>query len=712
MRKLLAIVLVACGGGSAKPVTSAGPIALPARSPPTAQAQSPHAHPIAKDIYHGVTVEDPYRWLEANTPEVQAWSDGQDTATRKFLAALPERDKLRDELAAIINAPITEYAELKEAGKILFALRHRPNTEQPELVRISNLGAKTEQVELVLDPTAGGNAHRTIDWFVPSPDGKLVAISLSENGSETGMLHLVDLHGEDVEAPLVDVQRGTAGGDVAWTPDGKGIFYTRYTGGDFYVQVWFHALGSPSDKDRYELGKDQPRVGEYLLETDARGRLLVQIQNGDGGMYRHYLREASGTWRQLADWDDRVKFVTFASTGDLWLVSTKDAPRGKVMKLGAKATLAQAKVVVPEGKDAIITNHGDEALIEVGGRVYVRYQTGGPTELRVFTPAGKSTKPLELPAIASIKQPVRWRDGVLVGVTTYTSPLAYYRVAPKAFARIESISPRPPVDLSKVEVRRELATSKDGTKVPINIIWPAKAAKDGSTPCIVYGYGGFGISLTPSFAAWMAPLLQRGVCYAVVNLRGGAEFGEDWHRAGRLTAKQNVFDDFAAALAYVVDEKYTTRDRLGILGGSNGGLLMGAMLTQHPDMMKAVVSEVGIYDMLRVELTPNGEFNITEYGTVKDEAQFKALYAYSPLHHVVKGTAYPATLFTTGANDPRVEPWHSRKMLAALQAAQGRPAPLLLRVSKEAGHGMGTNRTEEIELSADVQAFLLAQLKQ
>jgi prolyl oligopeptidase len=683
----------------------------PPQPTPVEPAPAQPAHPIATDTYHGVTVKDPYRWLEANTPEVQAWSDAQDAKARKLLAALPERDKIRDELAAIINAPITEFFGFEEASKSLFALRQRPNTEQPDLVRITNLGAKTEQVELVLDPTAGGNAHRTIDWFVPSPDGKLVAVSLSENGSETGTLHLVDLHGKDVEPPIADVQRGTAGGDVAWTPDAKGIYYTRYTGGDFFVQVWFHALGTTADKDRYELGKDQPKVGEYLIDTDARGRVLVQIQNGDGGMYRHYLRDAAGTWRQLADWDDNVKYVTFGSTEDLWLVSTKDAPRGKVLKLPPKAPLAQAKVVIPEGKDSIFTSHGADVLIEVGGRVHLRYQTGGPTELRIFTVTGKPTKPVELPPIASMQHLSRWRDGVLVGATTYTTPRAYYRVVPKAFSRIDSISPKPPVDLSKLEVRREFATSKDGTKVPINIIWPAQAAKDGSMPCIVYGYGGYGISMTPKFLATMAPLLQRGICYVVVNLRGGAEFGEDWHRAGMLTAKQNVFDDFAAALAYVVEAKYTSRDRLGILGGSNGGLLMGAMLTQHPDMMKAVVSSVGIYDMLRVELTPNGEFNITEFGTVKDEAQFKALYAYSPLHHVVKGTAYPATLFTTGANDPRVDPWHSRKMLAALKDAQGRPAPLLLRVSKEAGHGMGTNRTETIELTADIEAFLLSQLK-
>jgi prolyl oligopeptidase len=224
----------------------------------------------------------------------------------------------------------------------------------------------------------------------------------------------------------------------------------------------------------------------------------------------------------------------------------------------------------------------------------------------------------------------------------------------------------------------------------------------------VTGYGGYAISQTPRFLARFAPLLQRGVCFAEANLRGGAEFGEDWHRAGTLTRKQNVFDDFAAALALVVDKQYTRRERLAIIGGSNGGLLMGAMITQHPELVKAVVSAVGIYDMLRVERSPNGQYNIPEYGSVADEAQFKALYAYSPYHHVVAGTTYPAILFTAGANDGRVAPWQSRKMTAALQAAG---APVLMRVSQTSGHGMGTDMTEVIAGQTHVAAFLLAQLK-
>jgi prolyl oligopeptidase len=259
-------------------------------------------------------------------------------------------------------------------------------------------------------------------------------------------------------------------------------------------------------------------------------------------------------------------------------------------------------------------------------------------------------------------------------------------------------------------VQRFFATSKDGTKVPLTIVWPPGAKQDGSTPCIVNGYGGYGISMTPWFVAPLAPLLQRGVCYVHANIRGGGEFGDAWHRAGNLLNKQNVFDDFAAVVKFVEDNKYSSRDHVGILGGSNGGLLMGAMLTQHPELFRAVVSEVGLYDMLRVELTPNGAFNVTEFGTVKDRAQFDALYAYSPYHRVRDGTAYPAVLLTSGENDGRVDPYNSRKMAARLQAANTSRQPTLLRISMDTGHGMGTPLKTRVEESADVFAFLMAQL--
>jgi prolyl oligopeptidase len=275
--------------------------------------------------------------------------------------------------------------------------------------------------------------------------------------------------------------------------------------------------------------------------------------------------------------------------------------------------------------------------------------------------------------------------------------------------RRTALAAKSPADFSKDEVVREMAVSLDGTQIPLNIIRRKKTKLDGRNPVLLYGYGGYGISMTPAFSAGRSLWLDRGGIYVVANLRGGGEYGEEWHQAGNLVHKQNVFDDFAACAQYLIDKKYTQPGKLAVEGGSNGGLLMGAVYTQHPDKFRVCVSYVGIYDMLRVELSPNGLFNVTEFGSVKDPEQFKALYAYSPYHHVVDGTAYPPVLFLTGANDPRVEPWHSRKMTARLQAAD--PAgTILLRTSANSGHGIGTSLNERIEEDVDVYSFLFDEL--
>ncbi|HSD88878.1 MAG TPA: alpha/beta fold hydrolase [Kofleriaceae bacterium] len=715
MRTLALAFLVACSS-SPRPFPDLPPprpelAAEPAPpAPPPAKPPAP-AHPVAKDTYHGVVVEDPYRWLEGSTPDVKQWANAIDAKTRAQLDAIPDMPKLKTELEALMNAQITEYWGFKASGGKLFGFRRPPGKEQPQLIMLAD-PTKPQAATVILDPTAGGSATVAIDWFEPSPDGKRVAISISEGGSESGTLHLVGLDGKDLETPIPDVQHGTAGGDVAWTPDGKGIYYTKYTDGNFFVNVWFHQLGTTQDKDHYEIGKDQPKIGEFMIDTDKRGRVLVRIQDGDGGMFRHLLRDEKGTWTQFADWPDRITYSDFGPTGDIWLVSLKDAPHGKVLRLGKDGTLGNAKVVIPEGKDTIATGFLDEVrgVLDTGSRLYIVYQVGGPSELRAFSRDGKPGKAIALPPISNVGWPVPWKDGLLVDAVSYTRPHGFFLASEKRVQPVAALSEAPPIDLSKFKVERQMATSKDGTKVPLNIIWPPDAKRDGSTPCIVNGYGGYGVSISPSFVLRWAPLLQRGFCFVQANIRGGGEFGDEWHRAGNLLNKQNVFDDFAAVVQFVEDNKYSSRDHLGIIGGSNGGLLMGALLTQHPDLMKAVVSAVGVYDMLRVELTSNGAFNVTEYGSVKDEAQFKALYAYSPYHHVTK-QAFPATLMLTGDNDPRVEPWHSRKMLAAMMDNQTGQAPLLLRLSHDAGHGIGTNKTEQIEQSAAISAFFLWQLR-
>lgn len=728
-------VAASCGGGKRPPAPPSEPIVE--HTPPTGDIAdvdfggtpaAPAKPPVAKlevatNTYHGVKVDDPYQWLEGDSAAVKAWSDGQDAYARGVLDHLPGLATLTEEVRAYIAAPLTRYGGFVPAGGKLFAWRKQPTKEQRELV-VMDSPEQAGEARVILDTTLGGDKTAAFDWFVPSPDGTKVAVSISTGGSEAGALHVFDLEGKELEPAIANVQRGTGGGDVTWNADGTGVYYTRYPSPgekpeqerDFWMQVWFHQLGTPAGEDRYELGKDFPQIAEIQLDSDAAGRVLATVQKGDGGIYQHYLRDKKG-WRQLTNWDDQVTSMRFGATGsDLWLVTTKGAPRGKLMKLAATAKLAAAKVIVKESADVIVTSFADgDGPVVTKDRIYVPYQLGGPDTIRAFTLTGKPAKGPALAEVSSnglVADPINAAGDYLVWSESYVVPGAWYRYTPAtgALAVIDAISPKPPVTLDGFEVHREMATSKDGTKVPVNIVWKTGAPKDGSVPCVVTGYGGYGISLQPGFAGGGYPLLSRGVCFVVVNLRGGGEYGETWHKAGALVNKQNVFDDFAAALDYLAAQKYTSPERTVIQGGSNGGLLMGALITQHPEKMKAVVSSVGIYDMLRVELSPNGLYNTTEFGTVTDQGQFHALFDYSPYHHVVAGTRFPAVLMTTGANDPRVAPWHSRKFAAALQAANGGDAPILLRTSSTSGHGMGTAMSERIATGAHTVAFVLSQL--
>jgi prolyl oligopeptidase len=476
----------------------------------------------------------------------------------------------------------------------------------------------------------------------------------------------------------------------------------------FFQQVYFHKLGAKEAEDRYEIGKDFVRIAENFLETSDDGKhVLLSVQNGDGGEYWQYLRDDRGRWTKVADLPDKVVQASFGQDNKLYLLSRKDAPRGKILRLDpARPELAKAEVLVPESDVTI------KSYVATKGRLYVVDLAGGPSQVRVFDLKGKRLGDipiLPVSAVFGVEPLQRNGDDVLFLNTSYTEPPAWYTYAAKD-GRIKktALASTAPVSFADAEVARETCTSKDGTKVPINILRRKGMRLDGSSPALLGGYGGYGSSQQPGMRPLARLVLDRGGSFAIANIRGGGEFGEEWHRQGNLTRKQNVFDDFHACSKYLVDSGHTRPERLAIIGGSNGGLLMGAALTQHPEMVRAVISYVGIYDMLRVELTPNGAFNVTEFGTVKDPEQFKALYAYSPYHRVKDGVKYPAVFFLTGADDPRVDPWHSRKMTARLQAATA-GGEVLLRATS-GGHGGDTPLDEEIEQAADVYTFLFNEL--
>ena len=670
------------------------------------------------DEYHGVKVIDDYRWLENfDDPAVRSWNDEQNRYTRATLDSITARESIYHRLKELYTTTSADYFALQYRGGTLFAIKSQPPKEQPYLVTLQSADDPRSE-HVILDPNQlDPNGTTTIDFYVPSLDRRFVAVSLSEQGSEEGTLHVYDVAtGKELGDVIPRVNYPTAGGSLAWNADATGFYYTRYPRGaerppedlNFYQQVYFHRLGTPTREDTYVIGREFPRIAEIVLETSHDGRyLLATVANGDGGEYAHYLLNPAGEWTQLTQFSDQITRAEFGVDERLYLLSRRDAPRGKVLHMPlATPGLSQAQTVVEEGDAAIHT------FTPAATRLYVVEFLGGPSQIQVYNLAVGERAPLPIKPVSSVGQVLRLQgDEVLFRTSSFIEPPAWYRFDPIEEEPVRTaLFVTSPTDFGDAEVVREFATSKDGVQIPLNIIRRKGAKRDGSHATILYGYGGYGITLSPIFYVRRRVWLDQGGVYVIANLRGGGEYGEEWHKAGNLTRKQNVFDDFAACAKYLIETGYTRPDQLAIEGGSNGGLLMGAALTQNPDLFRAVVSYVGIYDMLRVELDPNGAFNVTEFGTVKDAEQFKALYAYSPYHRVVDGAAYPAVLFVTGENDGRVNPANSRKMTARLQAATCSNLLVLLRTSSSAGHGIGTGLNERIAEDADVFAFLFDQL--
>jgi len=674
------------------------------------------------DSFFGTVVTDPYRWLEeSDNPRVKEWTAEENKRTADYLSALPFRAALHDRIAALIGGASGSWYGLQTRGTTVYAVHADPQHQQPVLVALDRQ-IDPARGRIVLDPNqVDPSGATTFDWYEPSPDGKLIAAALSKNGSEDGAVHIFDTKtGRETGETVPRVQYPTAGGSLAWSADSKSFWYTRYPGDErpeadrhFFQQIYFHRLGTSPEVDTYVLGKDFPKVAEIKLENRyTPGLLLASVLNGDGGEVEHFVLTPNGHATQVTHFEDKITDAVLGPDGALYLVARAGSARGKLLKLAAHDyDLAHAKVIVPEAEAAI--GPRNVALTLTADRLYVTYVNGGPSELRVFDHNGLSRGTVPLPEVTAIDDVVALSsEELLIGVGSFTRPSYVVRYSPVHGRLTETkLLTTSPANFDDTEVVRAFATAQDGTHIPISIIRRKGTPQDGTAPTLLTGYGGYGIVLSPRFLgargrAW----LDHGGVYVVANIRGGGEYGEDWHRAGNLTHKQTVFDDFAAVAQYLIDQHITSPAKLAFEGGSNGGLLMGAMITQHPGLARAVVSHVGIYDMLRVELDPNGQFNTTEFGTVKDPEQFKALYAYSPYHHVVDHTLYPAVLLMSGENDGRVNPMQSRKMAARLQAATGSPHPVLLQIRADAGHGHGSSRDVIIDQTTDSLAFLFDQL--
>jgi prolyl oligopeptidase len=668
------------------------------------------------DAYQGVQVVDDYRWLEPPTdPEVRQWSAQQNARTRAYLDRLPTRPAIAERLTQLYGGASNRFSSLVFRAGVLFAMKSQPPKAQSFLVTLGS-PEDSGSARVIVDPNElDPTGSTTIDFYVPSLDGKRVAVSLSRGGTEDGSVSVFDVAtGAKLPDVIPRVNGATAGGSVAWNADGTGFWYTRYPREgerppqdlNFYQQIYFHRLGLPTAQDEYAVGKQFPRIAEVALRTSADGKyVLARVANGDGGDFFHFMLLPDGQWHQTTRFSDRTSEAAFGADGTLYLLSRKDAPMGKVIALAPPSyTIAQAKTLLTATRSSI------EDFVAVGQHLYVHYMSGGPSKLFDVV-AGKPDKPIDIPAVSSVGQLVAAGDQLLFENQSFVEPSAWYRYDP-ATGQVKktALMQTSPATFSDVEVVRQTAISKDGSHVPMTILRRKGTKLDGTNPTLLYAYGGYGLSQTPNFAVRRRFWLDHGGVWVIANIRGGSEFGDNWHEQGRLTKKQNVFDDFIACAEFLVKARYTSPDKLVIEGRSNGGLLMGAALTQRPDLFRAVVSYVGIYDMLRVETFPNGVFNITEFGSVKEKDQFQALYAYSPYHRVKDGADYPAVLFLTGDNDGRVDPMNSRKMTARLQAATHSGRPILLRTSANSGHGIGAALNDRVEQDADQFSFLFDQL--
>ena len=671
------------------------------------------------DRLHGVDIPDPYRWLEdADAPEVQRWTDAQNAATRRALDRVPGRAALEKrfwQLYEIGSVGVPVSRPLKE-GRRYFYTRRDGKQNQPVLyVRDGAGGADRALVDVNAERADG---TRALDWWFPSDDGALVAYGVSDDGSEESTLRVRDAAtGKD----LADQIPRTRSCSLAWTPDGRGFYYTRYPApGEvpaaelkYHRAVYQHRLGDDPAKDRKLFGDgrdmtDWPGVdlspdGRWLAVTVSQGWSKSEVYLADVRAGRAPVAVAAG---------EAAKFNVVEVLNDrIYLFTTSGAPRGRLFAVDpARPDRAHWREVIKESADVL-----QEIAVFKGGIAAASLQDAA-LRLRLYDPEGAARGEIALPGLGALTGLTGARDiaEISYGFTSFLTPTEVFRVdvaAPNAPVASSWRKLQAPIDASAFEVERVMVTSRDGTKLPVFLAHRKGAKRDGAQPALLTGYGGFDHSMLPTWTPSAIPFLEAGGTYAVAVLRGGGEYGEDWHKAGMFGHKQNVFDDFIAAAEWLIANHVTRADRLAISGRSNGGLLMGAVLTQRPDLFRAVVCGVPLLDMLRYHRFRIAALWTAEYGSPDDPEAFRWLSAYSPYHHVRDGVAYPAVLFHTAASDTRVDAMHARKMTARMQGANPAGHPVLLRLESHAGHGAGKPLAKVIEQIVDEWSFVFSELK-
>jgi prolyl oligopeptidase len=665
------------------------------------------------DDYHGVKVADPYRWLEElDSAETKAWVEAQNKLTFGYLAAIPARNTLKERITRLWN--YEKYGVPFKEGNRYFYFRNSGLQNQSVLYTVTGLDAPPK---MILDPnTLSADGTVAVSGTQVSPDGNRLAYSISASGSDWQEWKVRDVEtGQDLSDHLKWVKFS----GVSWTMDGKGFFYSRYDEpkGDtlkatnYFQKIYFHKLGTPQTED--VLVYERPDQKDWLFGgnvTEDGNYLIITVFQGTDVKNRVYYKDLKASDAQvvkvLDDFDAAYNFVGNEGTR-FWFHTDLNAPRGTIVEIDvSKPSRENWKVIVPESKDAL------QSVSLVDNKFILNYLKDAYTQVRIHNTAGKLLTEVPFPGIGSAggfggKAKDKETFFFFTGFTTPTTIYRYDMTTGKS-----TIFRQPKVEFNpaEYETKQVFYKSKDGTKVPMFITHKKGLKLDGNNPTYLYGYGGFNISMTPAFSVGNMAWMEMGGVYAQPSLRGGGEYGEDWHQAGMKLKKQNVFDDFIAAAEWLIANKYTSTPKLAIGGGSNGGLLVGAAMTQRPDLFGAALPAVGVMDMLRFQKFTIGWAWVSDYGSSENAEEFKALYAYSPLHNIKAGVKYPPTMITTADHDDRVWPGHSFKYAAALQAAQGGDAPILIRIETKAGHGAGKPTSKTIEEIADRWAFLVKTL--
>jgi prolyl oligopeptidase len=664
----------------------------------------------ATETLHGESFPDPYRWLEdGESPSTRTWTEAQNALTRSYLDAAPGRDRLRERLDQLLAiGAISVPTPVR--GRYFY---QRRDGRQNQPVLYMRQGVYGED-RAVIDPNGldpGGAV--ALDWYYPSDDGRLLAYGLSENGSEQSVLQVLD---PDTGVVLGDRIPHTRAADLAWLPDGTGFYYTRYPAPGVVAQgeehyhraICFHRLGSdptldplvfkPAEKEHW------PSVG---ISPDGRWLVIGVARTFDQtDLFVQDLR--AGTAPVAVAKDLPASFEGEVVHGRLFMRTNLDAPTYRLYAVNPERPAREDWVeLIPPRPDAVL-----EGVRVTASHLALSYLERASSRLRLTDHGGGQMREITLPALGSLFGAGAEWDGheLFFGFSSYTVPPGVYRIdlatgTEELWRRVEA-----DVDPADFEVSQVMVRSRDGTEVSMFLVHRSGLVRDGDNPVYLTGYGGFNISMTPAFSRSLLLWLERGGVVAIPNIRGGGEYGERWHQEGMLGRKQNSFDDFIAAAEWLIERGYTRPARLAAAGGSNGGLLMGAVLTQRPDLFRAVVVQVPLLDMLRYHRFLIARLWIPEYGSAEDPAQFPWLRAYSPYHHVRDGVAYPAVLLATAESDTRVDPMHARKMAARLQAATSSPRPILLRLESRAGHGAGKPLNKVLEELTDSWAFVFSEL--